>query len=234
MDNNLSLLRSHHRKIFVVAGTLSILCALQPARAVPDPSASPTPSESATYSPSPTTSPTPSPTPKPSPQWKSICANKYSGKVFIMRNAVCPRFASTLGQGRVKAGSVRPTKLNPLLKARFNALRAAAKQNGHVIAVRSGWRSLQYQQSLFDNAIRKYGSVAEASKWVLPPRSSMHTWGLAIDIKYLSNSATANTWVQSHARYFGLCRVYQNEWWHFEPLISPGDKCPPRKKSASG
>lgn len=195
-----------------------------------DPSSTPTTSPSPTSSPTPTTSPSAT----PSPQWKSVCANKNSGKVFVMRNSVCPRFAANLGMGRISTGATRPQTLNPFVRARFNAMRASAQQSGHIIAIRSGWRSITYQQSLFDNAIRKYGSVTEASKWVLPPRKSMHTWGLAIDIKYISNSVAANSWVQGHARFFGLCRVYQNEWWHFEPLISPGDKCPPRKNSAGG
>jgi D-alanyl-D-alanine dipeptidase len=25
---------------------------------------------------------------------------------------------------------------------------------------------------------------------------------------------------------FGLCRRYENEWWHFEPLVAPGTQCP--------
>ena len=40
------------------------------------------------------------------------------------------------------------------------------------------------QKTLFAQAIRKYGSAAEASKWVAPPLVSHHPWGVAIDVNY--------------------------------------------------
>jgi hypothetical protein len=33
-------------------------------------------------------------------------------------------------------------------------------------------------------------------------------------------------WLEVNGYKFGLCRVYENEWWHFEPLVAPGQQCP--------
>jgi hypothetical protein len=33
-------------------------------------------------------------------------------------------------------------------------------------------------------------------------------------------------WLEINGAKFGLCRVFENEWWHFEPVIAPGWKCP--------
>ena len=78
---------------------------------------------------------------------------------------------------------------------------------------------------MFANAVRKYGSVAEASKWVAPPLISHHPWGTAIDVNYPDEPIGAG-WLEVNGSKFGLCRVFENEWWHFEPTIAPGWKCP--------
>jgi len=85
--------------------------------------------------------------------------------------------------------------------------------------------SLARQKILFANAIRKYGSVAKASRWVSPPYVSHHPWGVAIDVNYPDEPVGAG-WLELHGFKFGLCRVFENEWWHFEPVIAPGWKCP--------
>ncbi len=59
---------------------------------------------------------------------------------------------------------------------------------GYRLNITSGWRSLEYQQMLFDRAIVSNGSIEEASKWVLPPQFSNHPWGLAVDINYKQGS----------------------------------------------
>jgi hypothetical protein len=33
-------------------------------------------------------------------------------------------------------------------------------------------------------------------------------------------------WLERNGWRFGLCRVYANEWWHFEGVIAPGERCP--------
>jgi LAS superfamily LD-carboxypeptidase LdcB len=105
------------------------------------------------------------------------------------------------------------------------AAQVAAKEAGFNIRITSGFRTQQLQEKLHADAVKKYGSEEEASKWVLPKDISHHPWGTAIDVNY-PRDKTAVKWLENNGSLFGLCRVYENEWWHFEPIIAPGDTCP--------
>jgi D-alanyl-D-alanine carboxypeptidase len=102
-------------------------------------------------------------------------------------------------------------RLDPAL---LTALRAAAADaaNGVVFFVESGWRSPGYQERLLDEAVAKYGSSAEAARWVAPPSSSAHVSGDAVDIA----RSDATTWLAAHGAAFGLCQIFGNEPWHYE------------------
>ena len=93
------------------------------------------------------------------------------------------------------------------------------------LAITSGFRSYATQKALFAEALNKYGSVAAASKWVLPPELSHHVLGLALDINY-PNDPKSTKWLEINGSKFGICRVYTNEWWHFEGAVAPGGRCP--------
>lgn len=130
----------------------------------------------------------------------------------------------TLGRGPVLHGDQRPKVIHPHLKNRFLAAQTAAKNLGFNISVRSGWRSWNTQATLYRAALAKYKSERVARRWVLPPERSMHVWGVAIDVQFATPAA--KNWFRWNSPHFGLCRTYKNEWWHFEPVISPGAKCP--------
>lgn len=130
---------------------------------------------------------------------------------------------SPLSDSATADGSV--VALHPLLQARFAAAREVALREGIQLYITSGFRDEERQAALFANAIKKYGSETEAAKWVLPPQFSHHPHGLAIDVNYPGGRAGAE-WLEEHGSRFGLCRVYANEWWHFEGVIAPGDDCP--------
>jgi D-alanyl-D-alanine dipeptidase len=115
--------------------------------------------------------------------------------------------------------------LHPLLLARFEAARSAALLEGIHLYISSGFRTRDRQAELFVMAIKKYGSETEAAKWVLPAQFSHHPHGLAIDVNYPGDPQGAK-WLELNGYRFGLCRVYSNEWWHFEGIIAPGDACP--------
>lgn len=155
------------------------------------------------------------------------CMNK---KTFSLRvsNVIkgCEKTEVSLGAGAIPHSLIRPAALDKQLVYRFKAAQAAAAQDGQRIYIVSGFRSLSRQKSLYNQAIRKYGSVDEASKWVAPPLVSHHPWGIAIDVNY-PNEPVGAGWLEVHGSKFGLCRVFENEWWHFEPVIAPGWKCPP-------
>jgi D-alanyl-D-alanine carboxypeptidase len=154
------------------------------------------------------------------------CMNKKT-KLLRISNVIkgCEKTELSLGPGAISRSLIRPNELDQQLLTRFKAAQAAAKKDGQVIYIVSGFRSLSRQKTLFANAVRKYGSAAEASKWVAPPLISHHPWGVAIDVNYPDEPVGAG-WLEVHGSKFGLCRVFENEWWHFEPVIAPGWKCP--------
>ena len=137
----------------------------------------------------------------------------------------------SLGTTPIIHSEIRPMKLDRTFEVRFLAAQAAAKAAGFSIRITSGFRSQQLQERLFSDAVKKYGSESEASKWVLPKEISNHPWGTAIDVNY-PGDRTAVKWLEENGSTFGLCRVYENEWWHFEPIIAPGEPCPPMMANA--
>ena len=107
-------------------------------------------------------------------------------------------------------------KLDPaLLGALRRATRDAADDGVHLY-VNSGWRSREYQERLLDEAVARYGSRAEAARWVATPATSPHVAGDAVDIGH----ADADAWLSEHGARYGLCRIYRNEPWHYE--LRPG------------
>ena len=58
----------------------------------------------------------------------------------------------------------------------------------------------------------KYGSEAEAARWVATPDTSAHVSGDAVDI----GPADATAWLSEHGAAYGLCQIYGNEPWHYE------------------
>jgi D-alanyl-D-alanine carboxypeptidase len=99
--------------------------------------------------------------------------------------------------------------------ALLGALRQAATDaadDGVEFVVDSGWRSPAYQEQLLHEAVLKYGSEAEAARWVATPSTSAHVSGDAVDI----GPSRAAAWLSEHGAQYGLCRIYGNEPWHFE------------------
>ncbi|MGZ4182502.1 MAG: M15 family metallopeptidase [Solirubrobacteraceae bacterium] len=97
----------------------------------------------------------------------------------------------------------------------LGALRQAATDaadDGVQFYVDSGWRSREYQERLLREAISKYGSEEEATRWVATPKTSAHVSGDAVDI----GPSGAAAWLSEHGAAYGLCRTYANEPWHYE------------------
>ncbi|MEU8118745.1 M15 family metallopeptidase [Spirillospora sp. NPDC049024] len=109
-----------------------------------------------------------------------------------------------------------------LLKALRRAATDAA-DDGIEFYVNSGWRSPAYQNRLLRDAVSKYGSEAEAARWVATPATSLHVSGDAVDIGHPDAAA----WLSRHGAGFGLCQVYRNEPWHYELRADAADRgCP--------
>ncbi|NSZ02289.1 phage tail protein [Agrobacterium tumefaciens] len=82
------------------------------------------------------------------------------------------------------------------------------------VTINSGFRSVQRQQELWLQALRKYGSPEAARRWVAPPGRSNHNKGLAADLGYSSDDA--RQWIHQNAGNYGLSFPLKNENWHVE------------------
>lgn len=80
--------------------------------------------------------------------------------------------------------------------------------------ITSGARSVAKQARLFDAAVKKYGSVAAARKWVAPPGKSRHNAGQAADLGFGTDDARA--WFHKNAGSFNLTFPMRHEPWHIE------------------
>ncbi|MCR1784089.1 M15 family metallopeptidase [Nocardioides carbamazepini] len=140
--------------------------------------------------------------------------------------------ASPVGDGELPDGTsayddahAGVTELDPdLLRALRRAATDAVDDDVDIV-VNSGWRSPEYQQRLLDEAVATYGSRAEAARWVATPETSPHVSGDAVDV----GPADAAAWLATHGARYGLCRIYDNEPWHYELRPDAADRgCPPR------
>ena len=162
------------------------------------------------------------------------CFETTTATFRISLTGLCPSPLISLG-GSALTESATVTgeviEIHPLLAARFAAAESAAAREGINLYITSGFRNQARQEFLFANAIKKYGNETEAAKWVLPAHFSHHPQGLAIDVNYPKDPAGAR-WLEENGARFGLCRVYANEWWHFEGVIAPGGSCPAMAENA--
>ena len=102
--------------------------------------------------------------------------------------------------------------LDPALLGALRQAATDAAGDGVEFYVDSGWRSPEYQEQLLREAVLKYGSEAEASRWVATPGASAHVSGDAVDI----GPSGAAAWLSEHGAEYGLCQIYGNERWHYE------------------
>jgi hypothetical protein len=106
--------------------------------------------------------------------------------------------------------------LDPALLRALRRAAAAAAADGVELLVNGGWRSAAYEDQLRREAVTKYGSEAEAARWVATGTTSAHVAGDAVDV----GPSAATAWLSAHGAAYGLCRIYANEPWHYE--LRPG------------
>lgn len=97
--------------------------------------------------------------------------------------------------------------INPVFEQKLMAL---IKASGGRVTIGNAYRSVAQQTALFNAAVKKYGSVAAARKWVAPPGHSKHNEGLAADLR------GDLAWAHAHAAEFGLVFPMSHEKWHIE------------------
>ena len=121
-------------------------------------------------------------------------------------------------------------RLDPALLDAVERAADAAAAEGITVGLTYGWRSPEFQQQLFDDAVLQYGSVEIAGQYVASPQVSRHVVGKAVDV----GPATADDWLIRNGQAFGLCQIYANEIWHFELASDYGGGCPPLRPNAAG
>lgn len=106
------------------------------------------------------------------------------------------------------------------------------------LGLTSAYRSPERQAELWAEALRKYGSEAEARKWVAPPGNSYHNKGQAVDLAW-NGGAFANApkevqdWVHANAGKYGMYFPMGHEPWHIEPVGTRGGTVAPRNGSVA-
>ncbi|MFC6706963.1 M15 family metallopeptidase [Flexivirga alba] len=120
------------------------------------------------------------------------------------------------------------SKLDPALRQALEAAANAMGSNGIQLWITSGWRTVAYQQRLYDEAVAEHG-LTYARTHVATPDKTEHTKGAAVDIAPTS----ADGWLSRHGAQFGLCQTYANEMWHFE-LTAKDSQCPAMRTDALG
>ena len=116
--------------------------------------------------------------------------------------------------------------LDPTAEAQFNALCAAAAEEGYSIYMGSNYRSYEEQQELRNNFINWYGQEY-ADNYAALPGESEHQTGLAIDCASYSGTFSETqeaVWLADHAHEYGFIIRYpagkedktgfQYEAWH--------------------
>lgn len=119
--------------------------------------------------------------------------------------------------------------LTPELAVAYTLAKQDAQRSGVPLSITSGKRSRAEQNRLWRQGVRDYGSPAIARRWVLPPNESTHVTGRAVDVGPRAGAA----WLQRNGNRYGLCRSFDNEWWHFELSTFPGTRCPAPVPDAS-
>lgn len=114
--------------------------------------------------------------------------------------------------------------LNSDFSTNLTAFINAAKADGIDLGIGSGFRSVEKQKQLWEQALKKYGSPEKARKWVAPPGKSNHNKGIAVDLSssgvFLgkNKNTKATQWAHANAEKYGLHFRMGWEPWHIEPL----------------
>jgi hypothetical protein len=105
------------------------------------------------------------------------------------------------------AGLTRATR------SAFEAARTEALwRHGELLGLTSGYRDPGTQAALYAAEVERTGADEAARRWVLPPHESRHVAGVALDVR----PSEGARWLEDYGASYGLYRIYDNEWWHFE------------------
>ncbi|MEZ0367736.1 MAG: D-alanyl-D-alanine carboxypeptidase family protein [Candidatus Sericytochromatia bacterium] len=113
----------------------------------------------------------------------------------------------------------RPIMLARDSAAGLDKMYQIAQARGISLKVTSAYRSVDHQHELWENALQKYGSEAEARHWVAPPGKSRHNFGKAIDMHmFRGDNRVSQAEFDEIIALAGMYRPMEWESWHVEPL----------------
>lgn len=110
--------------------------------------------------------------------------------------------------------SYAPGGLTPETQAAFNEMKSGAAKDGYSLWVCSGYRSYDYQNTLYWGYVNREGSQAEADRFSARPGHSEHQSGLAADINYASryfNGSPEAEWLKANAWKYGFIIRYPED-----------------------
>ena len=138
--------------------------------------------------------------------------------------------------------SGREVKMHSDAALALRELMTQARADGVGIVPISGFRTVAYQEMLFNKAVAKYGSEKAAERWVARPGNSEHHTGYAIDLGDEKDPASdveasfelteAFHWLQPNASRFGFEMSFPRnnlvgvnyEPWHWRFVGTPEAK----------
>lgn len=141
--------------------------------------------------------------------WKTVIVNRH----YIIDKNYKPNLAHSV------TGDSSSKLLDSRVAPHYNEMYLAAKADGITLTTLSGYRSYDLQHTNFENKITKYinqgysrvKATQEAAKIILPPGTSEHNAGLAMDIISLEESfenTAAFKWLKANAADYGFILRY--------------------------
>lgn len=141
--------------------------------------------------------------------WRTVIVNRH----YIIDKNYKPSLANSV------TGDSNSKLLDARVAPYYNKMYLAAKADGIILTPLSGYRSYDLQHSNFENKITKYvnqgysrvKATQEAAKIILPPGTSEHNAGLAMDIISLEQSfenTAAFKWLMNNAADYGFILRY--------------------------
>ncbi len=141
--------------------------------------------------------------------WRTVIVNRH----YIIDKNYKPSLANSV------TGDSNSKLLDARIAPYYNKMYLAAKADGIILTPLSGYRSYDLQHTNFENKITKYinqgysrvKATQEAAKIILPPGTSEHNAGLAMDIISLEESfenTAAFKWLMNNAADYGFILRY--------------------------
>ena len=149
------------------------------------------------------------------PQQADLNAREWN-LMLVNRNYILPQDYSPELAEAVKGSGVR---MDARVAPYYQQMYDAAKKDGITLTPLSGHRRISTQKTNFENKIQKYvnqgydraEATRMAAKIILPPGTSEHNAGIAMDIISLDvdfEETKAFAWLQAHAQDYGFILRY--------------------------